>query len=323
MKKLAIFLSTLVIGSSASAQTANDILDRDFREMMGWLEGEFDNSEQYYFEEEMSVPEEERKTRIHMTFKKVDVPAIGENVYYLEQYTENNPENIGRQRLFSFTPDYDNHAIRMEALVFKDAAPYVGAQFDPSKLEGVTRDDMTALGANCNALWTRSAGEFSATIDPEKCVIESRRGGSLHISGYFVLTPTSYWTYESGRRSDGTYTFGGPTADYLKLNKARTFTCWMGVQNDEMESGWNFAANQTIHDQGGEIWMTKTGSNPERMGIRIRNVQWPYGRGQDSLVIYALKEGQEKAVSYAWSEYDAKLIGINLRWLQSGCTLNQ
>ena len=147
MKKLAILLSTLVIGSSASAQTSNDILERDFREMMSWLEGEFDNSEQFYFEEEMSVPEEERKTRIHMTFKKVDVPEIGNNVYYLEQYTENNPQNIGRQRLFSFAPDYENHAIRMEALVFKDATPYVGAQSEHEGERSRQRDASHGDGA--------------------------------------------------------------------------------------------------------------------------------------------------------------------------------
>lgn len=323
MKIILTILTALMIYTSANAQTANDVLDRDFREMMSWLEGEFDNSEQYYFEEEMNIPADERKSRIHITFKKVALPAIGENVFYLEQYTDNDSKNIGRQRLFSFAPDYENGTIRMEALIFKDASGAVGAQFDPSKLEGTTRNDMTMLGDNCNAVWTRSADEFRGFIDPELCEIESRRGGTLKVSGHFVLTAGSYWTYESGRREDGTYTFGSATIDFLKLNKARYFTCWMGVQNEEMDSGWNFAANQKIHDQGGEIWMTKTGTNPENMGIRIRNVQWPYGRGQDSLVIYALKEGEEKAVSYAWGEYNAALTGINLRWLQAGCTLDK
>ena len=323
MKKLLTLLTSLILSISANAQTANDVLDRDFRLMMSWLEGEFDNSEQFYFEDEMKVADDLRKSRIHITFKKIDLPSIGEHVYYLEQYTDNNPEVVGRQRLFSFSTDYENSNIRMEALVFKDASLVQGAQFEPYKLNGITRDSMRILGDNCNAVWHRSAGEFIGYIDPEKCAIESRRGGKLNVSGHFDLSKDSYWTYESGRREDGTYSFGNETPDYLKLNKARFFTCWMGVQNDEMDSGWNFTSNQSIHDQGGEIWMTKTGSNPEKMAIRLRNVQWPYGRGQDSLVIYALKEGQDAAVSYAWGEYNAALAGINLRWLQAGCTLNQ
>ncbi|MBT6133950.1 MAG: hypothetical protein HN583_08455 [Kordiimonadaceae bacterium] len=323
MKKVLTILICLLIGAAANAQTKNDVLDRNFRLMMSWLEGEFDNSEQFYFEEEMKVANDLRKTRNHITFNKVDLPSIGEHVYYLEQYTNNDVENIVRKRLFSFSTDYENDNIRMEALVFKDTSNMQGAQSEPLKLNEITRDSMRILGRDCDSIWHRSADEFKGYIDPEKCTIESRRGGKLNVSGHFVLSKDSYWTYESGRREDGTYSFGSETLDYLKLNKARFFTCWMGVQNKEMESGWNFAANQSIHDQGGEIWMTKTGSNPEKMAIRLRNVQWPYGRGQDSLVIYALKEGQEKAVSYAWSEYNAALVGINLRWLQAGCTLNQ
>lgn len=323
MRIIFLFVLLTLITATGFAQTANDVLDRDFRLMMSWLEAEFDNSEQFYFEEEMKVPEEERKTRIHMTFKKIELPIIGENVFYLEQYTENNPDNVGRQRLFNFTPDYEAGNIRMQIFTFKDGSIAKGLQNDPSKIANITLDAMTPMSRECDAIWNRSANEFVGKISPDDCMIESRRGGNLYITGHFVLSKNSYWTYESERRADGTYRFGGEKTDPLKLNKARYFTCWMGVQNDEMESGWNFAANQKIHDQGGEIWMTKTGSNPEKMAIRIRNVQWPYGRGQDSLVIYALKEGQDKAVSYAWGEYNAALIGINLRWMQAGCTLNQ
>lgn len=323
MKIFLTVITYLLLCTNAFAQTANDVLDRDFRLMMNWLEGEFDNSEQFFFEEEMKVPTDERKTRIHMTFKKIDLPTIGENVFYLEQYTENKTDNVGRQRLFNFMPDYENGNIRMQTFTFKDGSIAVGLQNEPSKIANISINSVTSINRECDAIWNRSANEFVGKISPDNCTIESRRGGSLYITGHFVLSENSYWTYESGRRADGTYTFGSEKIDPLKLNKARYFTCWMGVQNDEMESGWNFTANQPIHDQGGEIWMAKTGSNPEKMAIRLRNVRWPYGNGQDSLVIYALKEGQEKAVSYAWGEYNAALSGINLRWLQAGCTLNQ
>ncbi|MDA9770413.1 hypothetical protein N9D02_05175 [Emcibacteraceae bacterium] len=70
MKIFLTVITYLLLCTNAFAQTANDVLDRDFRLMMNWLEGEFDNSEQFFFEEEMKVPTDERKTRIHMTFKK-------------------------------------------------------------------------------------------------------------------------------------------------------------------------------------------------------------------------------------------------------------
>jgi len=221
MKIYITVISLILLSTNASAQTANDVLDRDFRLMMSWLEGEFDNSEQFFFEEELKVPLDERKSRIHMTFKKIDLPAIGANVFYLEQYTENNAENVSRQRLFSFMPDYDNGNIRMQTFTFKDGSIAVGLQNEPDKIENITPDAVTSMSSDCNAIWTRSANEFVGRIAPDNCIIESRRGESLYITGHFVLSENSYWTYESGRRADGAYTFGSEKIDPLKLNKAR------------------------------------------------------------------------------------------------------
>ena len=53
----------------------------------------------------------------------------------------------------------------------------------------------------------------------------------------------------------------------------------------------------------------------------MRNVTWPYGSNRPSLVPYAYRSGEDRAVSYAWADPSAERIGINLRWMQASCTL--
>ena len=60
---------------------------------------------------------------------------------------------------------------------------------------------------------------------------------------------------------------------------------------------------------------------PQRVGIKMRNVIWPSGSNRPSLVLYAYRPEEDRAVSYAWADPSAERIGINLRWMQASCTL--
>ncbi|MCU0882657.1 MAG: hypothetical protein MUF14_08335, partial [Hyphomonadaceae bacterium] len=49
-------------------------------------------------------------------------------------------------------------------------------------------------------------------------------------------------------------------------------------------------------------------------------VEWPFGTNRPSLTLYVLDQDSDRAVSYAWGDYDADRLGINLRWMQASCT---
>ena len=56
---------------------------------------------------------------------------------------------------------------------------------------------------------------------------------------------------------------------------------------------------------------------PQQMGIKMQNVIWPSGSSRHSLVLYAYRPEEDRAVSYAWADLSAERIGINLRWMQA------
>jgi hypothetical protein len=86
------------------------------------------------------------------------------------------------------------------------------------------------------------------------------------------------------------------------------------------DSDWYFQRGVLLHDQGGTA-VISTDENPARqIALKLRRVEWPSGPNRPSLTLYVIEQGSDRAVSYAWGEYDAERLGINLRWLQASCT---
>ncbi|MEO0410632.1 MAG: hypothetical protein AAF221_02170 [Pseudomonadota bacterium] len=106
----------------------------------------------------------------------------------------------------------------------------------------------------------------------------------------------------------------------LPMTRANEFSCWVTLPRKNGE-GWFFKAGVPLHDQGGETWVDTDETPPQRVGLKMRQAVWPYGRSRPSLVLYVHKpENPDKAASYTWANPQAERIGINLRWMQASCS---
>ena len=157
-------------------------------------------------------------------------------------------------------------------------------------------------------------------MEPDACSYVSRKTGERMIfNDDLLLTDKALWITDRARDEAGKLLMGHPTGVPHKNLKARRFECWMtGRQRD---GDWTFKRGLEIYDQGGMVWLTTDESEPQQVGIKMRNVTWPYGSNRPSLVLYAYRPGEDRAVSYAWADPSAERIGINLRWMQASCTL--
>lgn len=320
LSKVLIF-SVLVLSTSALADPAA-VLDRDMRTFLDWFPGVYDNVEQVYFEGELGVPEEERHERIHHTFAPVELPAFGENVFYVQQYLDDDPSKIYRQRLYVFTPDYDENAIRLQIHTPADVAALVDAHLDNSKLEGLT-PEQTRHMQGCDVFWRRQANQFIGYMKPKACSFVSQRSGKrIIIDDDLLLTENELWISDRAEDEDGNYVFGNKAGIHHKNIKARRFECWIAAQERDGEN-WTFKSGLEMWDQGGSIWIETDEDEPQNIGIKMRNVRWPTGTNRNSLVLYAHRDGEERAVSYVWGEPTAERLAMNLRWMQASCTLSE
>lgn len=186
-------LITCVSAAAASAGWGAEppppraVLEKDFRVFLGWLDGEFDNNEQVAFADELGIPSDDVPERIHSIFKRVELPAFGEHVFYVEQYLDGDPAKIYRQRLYSFVLDDAEHAIKLLIHVPEDPAPLAGAHRDPSTLAGLT-PAATRSPAGCEVYWHRRADAFIGDMKPGAWTFD--RDIAVHDGGELVWTVT-------------------------------------------------------------------------------------------------------------------------------------
>lgn len=104
----------------------------------------------------------------------------------------------------------------------------------------------------------------------------------------------------------------------FKLLRARPFTCWASPR--KTDGSYAFYNNLSLHDQGGRVWIEATANHP-RIGLKMRNVNWPTGVNRDSMVLYTY-QGQDEDYSpgYVWGDPKAERLAINTRWIQASCT---
>jgi len=295
------------------------VLDKDFRTMMQWFPGVYDNQEQVYFEAEQEVDEALRHERIHHVFEPVDLPAFGEHVFYVQQHLNDDPAEIYRQRIYTFQPDYDEGAVRLTIHIPNDVASLVDAHLDLTKLTGLLPEQTRVL-PGCDVFWRRQDNHFVGYMRPNACsYVSSESGKRIIFNDDLLLTENALWISDRAEDEEGNRVFGHPTGVPHKNRKARRFECWMTAMQRDGE--WTFRRGLEIYDQGGMVWLETEEQPPEKVGIKMRNVRWPYGNNRPSLVLYAYRPDEDRAVSYAWADPSAQRIGINLRWMQASCTL--
>ncbi len=112
--------------------------------------------------------------------------------------------------------------------------------------------------------------------------------------------------------------------DGSELRRGQNFSCWLSRRKfagkPDGSEDWSFDTKLMTFDQGGRIKVE--GGDAPPVELRLRNVTWAKGSSnKPALVLYVHKPGDDRAVSYAWASPDAKLVGINLRWVQASCSL--
>lgn len=298
------------------APMAVGVLERDLPRLVEMFQGEWDNAEQIGFAEELGFPEGAPPMRRHVTIRGVEAPGLGPLVLRLDEYRDNDPAHVGRQRFYAFVVDPARMAIRMDVLTpLDDRLP---ADADHAAL---TREGMR-FNPGCETLWRRNADQFVGWIEDGACTVRSQGGAGpeLTIGADIALSRDQLWMTETARDARGRDAYPDEPDAPVQYRRATAFTCWLAVPRQASQEGWFYARDLAIHDQGGEVWITTDETTPRTYGFRMRNVRWPTGQNADALTLYVHDERGAPAISYAWASPDATRIGINLRTLQGSCS---
>lgn len=214
------------------------------------------------FADELGIPQDAVPERIHSIFKRVDLPAFGEHVFYVEQYLDGDPAKIYRQRLYSFSLDDAEQAVKLVIHIPSDVKSLVGAHRDPSKLAGLTPAG-TRAPPGCEVYWRRRGDAFIGAMKPGACRIESQRSGkTIVVSDDLYLDEDEIWIHDRAVDEQGGHVYSNKAGIPNKLRKVSWFACWLSVRREGVADGyptaWSFDRDIGVHD-GGELRLGRPG----------------------------------------------------------------
>jgi hypothetical protein len=163
-----------------------------------------------------------------------------------------------------------------------------------------------------------------AKLGNETCAVPFRQIGSSFLSLETKRVCSHAPAFLTAISAHG-LTFRDAAGNLQDFRRAKSYTCWVSapklIKKADGSTDWAFMAGLKLHDQGGRIWTATDEPSSTKIGLKLRNVMWPSGTNKPALTLYVYKpEDTEKAVSYVWADPEAKLIGINLRWMQGSCS---
>lgn len=296
--------------------------------MMSLFAGEFDNFQQVWKEREDKAAEVHE--HIHSIFFPVKLPAFGENVFYVKQYMDGNPQKIYRQRMYAFSVDTKEQAIRLDIYSFPVDSLYYDSHLNTSKLAALTPSTMTKT-EGCAVYWKRdgerNSEAFIGYMKDKACNFVSKRSGKrVFITDSLRLTRDAIWIRDEAYDEDGKYVFGNKAKIHHKLKRCRFFKAWLAVRLNEPKEGekeqYVSIRNVIMHDQGQRfqcIGDLDGKTYASKYWAELSQVVYQTGLPVMKFAIY--EEGKEKAVAYTWTNPEAKQVGINMRSVQGSATL--
>ncbi len=321
--KQKLFAITLILLSIVSISAKNKLED-DMKLFNSWFEGRFDNFAQHYNDKENKV--EHSHEQIHSIFKKIDLPKIGKHTFFVQQYLDGDEAKVYRQRLYNFTVDKTEKALKLTIYNFDDEKKYRDSHLDSGKLNGLTIANLTTP-IGCEVYWTlnKTRDKFTGYMKKDACKVVSKRSGkTIIITDDLFLTKDEIWINDQAKDEQGNYVFGNKAGVHAKLKRVRWFEGWTAIlKNGETPmTNKDFSGDEydgkvklLIHDQGGTVKLN------DKYSVQLAQLQHKSGLWVMTLSVIEISSGRK--VAYTWTNPEAEKLGINLRWLQSSFTLKK
>ncbi len=295
----------------------SDVLAKDLSDLAAMLAGRWDNDLQIFFEPELATPADKRHDRLPAIVRPIEGGNFGANSFYVEYRKNGENGPVVRQRVWTLSIDPQLAAIRLATFAPKDGKAFEGAWQDMAKLAAIKGTDFVPV-IGCDLIWRRRGEGFGGETRPTACkVVTNSDQRVLTVSERHDLSQNRWEVRDIGVDDRGARVFGAADAVPTKLRRANTFVCWAGVPkgNDRVT-----VPDLVLHDQGGIVSVDLPGGTPNKLRLRLRQIDWPIGQNRPSFTLYILTGDNERADGYAWADPSASRLAVDVGGVQASCT---
>ena len=336
---IGFFAAALLLFAAGCARTVAQpaaSLEDDFSLFLQWFPGEYDNHEQHW-QDKLDQAEQVHE-HLHHIFLKVDAPDVGEHTFFVEQYMDGDPSNVYRRRLYSFSLDPVEQAIRLDIYSFSDEEKYANAHLTPEIFTDLNRAGLVDR-PGCEVYWKFATDHFHGYMKDKACsVVSARSGKRIYVTDDLRLTADEIWIRDEAFFEEGSRVFGNAAGIHHKNRKVQYYNGWAGVSsagpalalddgNWALTDGeWGFTGDLdnfgrfVIHNEGQIVPIPDKDGSPSGYSVQLAKLTYQ----NTTVPILTLKIREDstgKTLAYSWTKTAADRIGINARWVQSGLTL--
>jgi len=281
-----------------------------------WLTGEFDNFQQVSEERENKAAQ--AHGRLHTSIEAVAAPHLGTHVLVVRESKLNDPDTVGSLHVYSLVPGAVDGSIELRLYAFADPKPLLEALKNASKPPALSLDGLRRM-TGCEVTWRRDGEAFTGTMQSGACrVTWGPEAKTVTVSNAYRLTAAELAFTEQLTDQSGAVLFSQPGNVPFALRRARSFTCWTALRKEGTTDQYDGMRDIAVHDQGKMVAFKDGEGTPTKYSFELSQLRYNQQLPVMKLALY--EAGKEQAFAYTWAETDGTRIGINLRWIQAGCT---
>jgi hypothetical protein len=312
------------------AQTPAPAREDDLTRFVRWFGGEWNNNEQVWQQKGDAAA---KKTTIddpiphtHHLFVPVKAPKIGEHVFYVQQSQGNDLTKVYRQRVYRFTNDETERAIRLNIFTPPDEKALLNAHLKPEIFAGMELTDLRAT-PGCEVWWRFDAASnsYAGTMKQDACsFVSPRLGKRIIVNDTLKLTEGEIWINDQARDESGGHVFGSKSNTPVKNRKVRYFSGWVyfnraGKDAKPEDKSFSSRRDLVVHSEGQVIPVLFEDGTPSPYLIELAQLTYQNTR-TPILKLALLDKATMKSITYIWANPDAWRVGMNLGWFQVGLT---
>ena len=307
-----MFAGLAALAAGASAGTDVEVLEQLWP-------GSHDSSEQTVINTDRGVVgwTEGVEHRVRTIVSRVKVPSLGAHVLYLEEFLQDEPDELRRQILLQLEPQGPPEAaVRVHLFSFVKPAQWTHLDRRKKLAETVQRSDLLP-STGCDLVLTRDGTQFMGGTIGHDCS-DPRMGADRYVDYQLVIGEELYWYHRRvlHQRNDqlSEEVMG---YNWFELNAAQLFTCRIDWSATGEAADLKPLQRLEVRDEGGRArFSTPDGRMFE---LILHSQDWPFIGERDALILMIQEQGAASPLSSAWSEIESQQISLQMDWLRVRC----
>jgi len=282
-------------------------------------QGVHDSSEQTVVNTDrgIAVWKESIERRVRTVVAPVNLPWIGSHVLYLEEFLQDEPDEVRRQALLVLEPKGPPEAgVRVRLYGF--IAPSHWSHLDRrARLAGHLSQADVAESKGCELLLRRDGHQFIGGTLGRGCRDADTQSGR-YIDYQLVIGPDLYWYRRRIlAKADDEVAQELMGYNWFEPNAQQLYACRVDWSATGRTADLKPLRRMELSDQGGHGRFTTPDGRMLELTLHSRDC--PFVGERDALILMLQSQGSDAPIGSAWSTLDIQQVTLDIGWLRVEC----